>query len=95
MAISPLGGNPLINPYSREKTAAAGGRNDDPVQQTLRELQQQLREVMRQLQRVRDSNLPAAQKTQQLQLLNSQAASLQGQIQQILAAQLRQLQARA
>ena len=63
------------------------------MQQTLRELQQQLREVMRQMQRIRDSNLPPAQKTQQLQMLNSQAASLQGQIQKILAAQLRQLQA--
>ncbi|MFQ1064985.1 hypothetical protein [Bordetella trematum] len=93
MAISPLGGSPFISPYSREKTATADSRNDDPVQQTLRELQQQLREVMRQMQRIRDSNLPPAQKTQQLQMLNSQAASLQGQIQKILAAQLRQLQA--
>lgn len=93
MAISPLGGSPFISLYSREKTTTADSRNDDPVQQTLRELQQQLREVMRQMQRIRDSNLPPAQKTQQLQMLNSQAASLQGQIQKILAAQLRQLQA--
>lgn len=95
MTIFPLGSSACIKLAVRDRSAAASSKNGHPQQQMLRELQQQLREVMRQMQRVRDSNTAAALKAQQLQQLNNQAMSLQGQIQSVLAEQLRQLQAQA
>ncbi len=105
MAISSIssGGTSGLFEMYAEKIKA--GKSGVPVGQTteskdtdsdytkmMKELQRQLRVVMQQIRRVQASNASAEQKAAQLGALNTQAASIQGQIQKLMAAQMKALQ---
>lgn len=108
MAISPISGggaSGLFEMYAQKikanqsatsaNKASESTENEDDYTRILKELQRQLRIVMEQIRRVQASNASAEQKAQQVQMLNTQAVAIQGQIQKVLAAQLKKLQQQA
>lgn len=91
MAISSISSN--LSALTNPRASASSEDTRSIIQQRLEELQKRLAEVMKRIKAVQESNAPEKVKAQQIQSLSSQAATISGQIQMLMAKQIKELKA--
>ncbi|WP_144637894.1 hypothetical protein [Bordetella genomosp. 13] len=96
MALDPISSAPAFGLLGANKSKASDAADSkDPIDRALKQLERRLQQIMRQMQQVRDGDIRKEDKASQLQGLNSQAVMIQGQIQKLMQAKLKMMQAAA